>query len=108
MLTGRDALPSHRGPARGGQGPGQRGQEVALAPAGLHEGVDIWQGSKGRAAHLARLRLVMWEDVGVVLMRSGLDQDASELFNIRVTTNRLWEAARGSVGGGGEGGSGAA
>ncbi len=57
-------------------------QEVAVVPSRLHEGVDTRRGCKDGAAPLARLRSVMWEDVGVVRVRSGLDRNVSELFDI--------------------------
>jgi hypothetical protein len=39
----------------------------------------------------------MWDDVGVVHLCSGFDRNVSELFNICIKANRLWEAARGSI-----------
>ncbi len=42
----------------------------------------------------------MWEDVGVVRVRSGHDCNVWELFNIRIKADRIWEAVRGGVSGG--------
>ncbi len=56
---------------------------------------------------LAQLRLVMWEDLGVIQSRMGLERAVLELSAMLNKTKRLWEEAacgfgsRGHSGGGG-------
>jgi aspartate oxidase len=56
------------------------------------------------SAILSRLKSMMWEDVGVIRSRVGLERAVSELSAVIDEAEGLWEeAARGSDGGGGGG-----
>jgi L-aspartate oxidase len=56
------------------------------------------------SAILSRLKSVMWEDVGVIRSRAGLERAVSELSAMLDVAEGLWEeAARGCSGGGGGG-----